>query len=271
MDGRVAVVTGGASGIGEAIARALGQTGAHVVVADRDVDGANRVAQALPRAQAAEVDVRDATHVADFAERVAFEHGGAAILVNNAGVACRGTFAESSLDDLHHVLDVNLWGVLHSTHAFLPQLARQDEAHIVNIASIFGVLPVPGQASYAASKFAVRGFSESLAEELRGGPIGVTTVFPGGIATPIAARARSAALAPPPDALWQTALTFFERRAAPPESVARAVVRAIQHRRERVLVTPEAHIIDLARRVAPQLATRAAAWWSSRDLARRWW
>lgn len=256
LAGRRAVVTGAASGIGRAIAGALAAEGVAVVCVDVD-GGVGEVADALGGV-AERVDMRVAADVEALAERVRLA-GGAQIVVNNAGVACRGAFAESSLEDLHHVLDVNLWGVIHGTHAFLPQLLAADEAHLVNISSVFGLLAVPGQASYCASKFAVRGLTEALALELAGTAVGVTVVHPGGIRTRIAARSRRAMSAPEVDSQHDAAIRWFERSAASPDRVARAVVNAIRNRRLRVLVPAEAVLIDLARRLAPTWANQAAA------------
>ena len=216
---------------------------------------------------AAEVRRRGAvatTHVADVASRdrmrtlpdeVARAHDGALhILVNNAGVTVGGTFAEHSLEDWDRVMGVNFWGVVHGVRFFLPHLAAADEAHIVNISSIFGVLGVPAQSSYCASKFAVRGLSESLWEELRHSSVGLTVVHPGAIATNIAAAAKTYH-----PVATERLVSFFAESGLSPETAAARIVDAVRRGRRRVLIGLDAHVGDLVKRLLPTLGNRLVA------------
>src|SRR5688500_7008848 len=194
--GKTAVVTGAASGIGRGIARALARRGADLALADLNEPGLAETATIVSphgvTVSRHELDVADRAAVAAFPDAVEQAHGRADILVNNAGVAVGGTFVEIAEEDFEWLFEINFWGVVRMTRAFLPLLRRSDEAHIVNISSLFGLIAPPGQSAYCASKFAVRGFSESLRRELEaeGAKIAVTTVHPGGVNTMIAENAR---------------------------------------------------------------------------------
>ena len=199
LAGTVAVVTGAASGIGRALALRLAQEGCMLALGDVDAAGLAESAAAIRkigvRVSTHQVDVSDAAAMEAFRDAVLREHERVALLVNNAGVAMIGSAAELSLDDIAWLMGINFWGVVHGVKLFLPVLQQQYDAHIVNLSSIFGIVAPPGQAAYAASKFAVRGFSEALRHELAitGSTVKVSVVHPGGIATPIAANARAAA------------------------------------------------------------------------------
>lgn len=257
ISGQVAVVTGAASGIGAATARALAARGAKLVVVDVAEEALAKVAAEVGAIAAHRVDVSNAAAVADLAERVRREHGGAAILVNNAGVTVVGTFEEHGADDWARVMGVNFAGVLHGCQSFLPQLRAQKRAWIVNISSLFGLVGVPGQTAYCASKYAVRGLSEALHEELRGSSVGLTVVHPGGVRTGIAANARVAVGAPGDEGMGAVR-AFFAKYAVPPERVAEAIVGAVASERHRVLVCPETYALDWMRRLAPGFGNRFA-------------
>src|SRR6266853_1692522 len=190
--GAAAAVTGAASGIGRALALELAARGCDLALADRDEAGLRSVAAEIAKTSARKVtvhrvDVGVAPEIAGFAEAATTAHPGLNIVVNNAGVALLGGFNEIDQAQMDWLMDINFWGVVHSTRAFLPHLARQSEAHIVNLSSIFGIIAPPGQTAYAAAKFAVRGFSESLRHELAmaKSPIRLSVVHPGGVATNI--------------------------------------------------------------------------------------
>jgi NAD(P)-dependent dehydrogenase (short-subunit alcohol dehydrogenase family) len=180
LQGRTAVVTGAASGIGRAIATSLARRGCHLALADIDDDGLQRTAAEISaagvRVSRHHLDVSDAAAVAAFPQRVTAEHAGVDILVNNAGVALGGAFEQVAEADFEWLFAINFWGVVRMTRAFLPLLHKSEEARIVNISSVFGLIAPPGQTAYSASKFAVRGFSESLRHELARTNIGVTVV-----------------------------------------------------------------------------------------------
>src|SRR5437879_2851801 len=176
--GAAAAVTGAASGIGRALALELAARGCDLALADRDEAGLQAVAAEIAKTHSQKitmhrVDVGDPRQIEAFAQAAISGHPGLNIVVNNAGVALLGQFSEIDQAQMDWLMNINFWGVVHSTRAFLPHLARQSEAHIVNLSSIFGIIAPPGQTAYAAAKFAVRGFSESLRHELQtaGSPI----------------------------------------------------------------------------------------------------
>lgn len=191
---RTAVVTGAARGIGSAIAVPLARRKCHLALADLDEAGMARTAELAEahgvRVSRHRLDVADAEAVAAFPGVVQANHAGVDLLVNNAGVAVGGTFEQISETDFEWLFGINFWGVVRMTRAFLPLLKASDDARVVNLSSVFGLIAPPGQTAYAASKFAVRGFSGSLRHELKGSRVGVTVVHPGGVATSIAQRAR---------------------------------------------------------------------------------
>lgn len=255
LQDRVAVVTGANGGIGAATCLALAEAGAHIALVDIRTDGMaetlDRIHQHGRTTSVHELDVRDRTGLAALPGAVVAAHGAVHVLVNNAGVTATSAFAEQSEEDFDWVMDINLGGVVRGTRAFLPHLIRADEAHIVNISSIFGVVGVPAQVAYCTSKFAVRGFTEALAEELRGTPIGTTVVHPGGINTGIIANSRT----DHPEERDQLA-AFFQKATIPADVVGDRIVQAILRGRERVVVAPEAHVFDVLKRLMPTWGNR---------------
>ena len=195
LEGRTAVITGAASGIGRAIAVSLAHRRCHLALADIDEAGMQGTADLVRdygvRVTRHRLDVADRAAVADFPDLVAAEHPGVDVLVNNAGVAVGGTFEQVSEEDFEWLFETNFWGVVRMTRAFLPLLHASGDARIVNLSSVFGLVASPEQVAYAASKFAVRGFSEALRHELEGSGVGVTVVHPGGVATSISEKARA--------------------------------------------------------------------------------
>jgi NAD(P)-dependent dehydrogenase (short-subunit alcohol dehydrogenase family) len=259
---RVAVVTGAGSGIGRATALLLAAKGCRLALADVNVEGLEETAR-LARERGAvastqRVDVSDRTQVEAFAAEVVHTHGAVHVLINNAGVAVNAKFVDHSLEDFEWLMGVNFWGVVYGCKFFLPHLLKADEGHIVNISSLFGLVGVPQQSSYCASKFAVRGFTESLRSELIGSRVGVTTVHPGGIATNIAAASRVSG-DDRVQASHQRAVKMF-RKMMPPEQAAEQIVRGITAKRARVLITRESHLLDLAKRLAPTASNRIIDW-----------
>ncbi len=262
--GRVAAVTGAGSGIGRALAGELAGRGAHLALADIDPDGmAETVAVcegAGVKVTTCELDVADRDAVFAWADRVVEEHGKVNLIFNNAGVALGATVDEVDYRDFEWLMEINFWGVVHGTKAFLPHLKAAGEGHIVNLSSVFGLLSVPTQSAYNAAKFGVRGFTDALRMELEIEPCGVsaTTVHPGGIKTNIANRARlSDNLAALGDGRADGPGDFGKALRMPPEKAARLILRAVTRNRRRALIGADAWALDLLSRLPAGLTQRA--------------
>ncbi|WP_067495232.1 SDR family oxidoreductase [Actinoplanes sp. TFC3] len=253
--GRTCVITGAASGIGAALALDLARRRAVLVLVDRDAEGLAKVAGQAREAGARDVstevvDLGDGGDRLDLAALVQERHGGADLLVNNAGVALSGTFEQVSLADFDWLMEINLNAVVRTTKAFLPQLLARPGSHVVNLSSLFGLVAPPAQVAYATSKFGVRGFSEALRHELTG-RVGVTVVHPGGVRTNIALHARLSG--PDLDGKQAAQARSFSEKALtmPPEEAARQIVAAIQARKPRLVISTAAKAADLLARVTP--------------------
>lgn len=253
--GRVAAVTGAASGIGRALAVELAGRGTHLALSDVDVDGLEATAATCRgrgvRVTAERVDVADREAVHAWADRVAEEHGAVHLVVNNAGVALGATIESMSYEDFHWLMDINFWGVVHGTKAFLPHLRAADSGHIVNVSSVFGLVSIPSQSAYNSAKFGVRGFTDALRIELEidGGTVSCTTVHPGGVKTNIARNARvDASVAALSEGRDHG--DAFERIArTTPERAAQQILLAVERNRRRVLVGPDAKVFDAVSRL----------------------
>lgn len=256
LEGKVAVVTGAGHGIGRETALALGEKGCRLAVCDNDEGALEAVRHELVERGATVsahlVDVSSREQMQRFADVVVETHGAAHVLVNNAGVTVYASFEEHSVEDLEWILGVNLWGVLYGCKFFLPHLKSAGEGHIVNLSSVFGIIAPPLQTSYVASKFAVRGFSESLRTELASSNIGVTSVHPGAIKTNIIQNARL--VTDTHTALRDSTQRLFDRLGTSPDVVAARVVKAIEYNSPRVLITREAHVADALKRLMPATA-----------------
>lgn len=259
LQDRVAVVTGGGSGIGRATCERLAREGCDVAVVDLNAASAEETA-GLVRAHGRRASVHVA-NVADKARMTALpaevmaEHGRVEILVNNAGVTVARTFEEHTLEDLEWIVGINFWGVVYGCKLFLPLLRAADEAHIVNISSMAGLLGLPMQSSYCATKFAVRGFTESLAAELSSSPVGVTAIFPGSIRTQVLRSSRHTG-----DGSIDRLADLLERHARPPSVVAGRIVKAIRKRQSEVVIGAEAHLSDWLQRASPAAASSILSW-----------
>lgn len=250
--GTVAAVTGAGSGIGRALALSLGGRGCALALADINAAKLSETAALASKTEASKVttsivDVADWAAVSRYASDVESWHGGAHLLINNAGVALGGFFEEVSLEDFAWLMGANFWGVVYGVKAFLPQLRRQTAAHIVNVSSVFGLAGPPGQTAYASSKFAVRGFTESLRAELQGTPISVSCVHPGGVRTNIAVNARASMTDPvrleAGRKRWEKLLKM------PPEEAAAAIIRGIERDSARILIGNDARLLDALARL----------------------
>ncbi|MDP9134792.1 MAG: SDR family NAD(P)-dependent oxidoreductase [Actinomycetota bacterium] len=266
LTGKVACVTGAASGIGRATALELARRGCDLAICDLDEGGLAETAEGSSalgrRVHSARVDVADLEQMKRFADAALGALGRIDIVVNNAGIAVGGAFVDVPLHEFAKVMGVNLMGVVHGCHVFLPRMLEQETGgHIVNIASMAGYIAGPGSTSYTASKFAVIGFSESLRAELREHGIGVTAVCPGIIDTPIVRTSRAYGAAATPE-YRERGARLFERRNYGPDRVARAILKAIARNRAVAPVTPEAWIGYWIKRLFPgliALAGRASA------------
>lgn len=254
LRGSAVVITGAASGIGAALALCLAGRGAHLALADRDAAGLD-----LTAAKAREAGVHVSTHVLDLTDRPALEalpgavlaaHGRVNVLVNNAGVALGGNFSHLAIDDMEWLFAVNFWAPVRLTRAFMAALSRESAAHIVNVSSMFGLIAPPGQAAYAAAKFALRGFSEALRHELEGSTVSLTVVHPGGVRTNIANNARPPAGADPVQVRARAA-AFNKLLRTPPERAAELIAQAIEARSKRLLIGQDAKVASLVQRAFP--------------------
>ncbi len=258
IENAVVVVTGAGSGIGRAIALHAADAGALLALTDIREDALSRVADEAERRGARCIektaDVSDFAQVEAFAEHTRDSFGRADIVVNNAGVNVYGAFEETSLEDMRWILGINYWGVVHGCKSFLPLLRRSDRGHIVNISSMAGMIGIPNQTSYSAGKFAVRGFSAGLRAELAASGIGVSTIMPGAIRTPLMSRARSTN-----QSATDRMAKLMMRFAPPAERVAERVFDAVEKNTAEVCICAESHATRVVQSIAPGLARGALA------------
>jgi NAD(P)-dependent dehydrogenase (short-subunit alcohol dehydrogenase family) len=245
---KVVVITGAASGIGRALALDVARRGARVAISDIDEPGLAETLDLVEEAGAREVrndrlDVADRAAFAAYADAVAGHFGRVDVVVNNAGVALVGDVEDLDYADMDWIMGINFWGVVHGTKEFLPHLVASGDGHLVNMSSLFGLVSIPSQSMYNAAKYAVRGFSEALREEIlmAGHPVGVTVVHPGGIKTAIVRNARTSDREDHP----RLARHFDERLASmEPEEAARIIVeKGVLGGRARLLVGRDAHVL----------------------------
>jgi NADP-dependent 3-hydroxy acid dehydrogenase YdfG len=250
--GKVAVVTGAGSGIGQALALELARSGAKVAISDIDTDGLAVTEQQLKAigapVKADRLDVTEREAFELYADAVVEHFGKVNQIYNNAGIAFAGDIEVSQFKDIEKVMDVDFWGVVNGTKVFLPHLIASGDGHIINVSSVFGLFSVPGQAAYNAAKFAVRGFTEALRQEMlvAGHPDADTTVHPGGIKTNIV-RNMTAVDSVDKDGLSQA----FDKKLAntSPQKAARIIMDGVRKKRARVLVGPDAKALDLIVRI----------------------
>ena len=256
--GKVAAITGAGSGIGRALAVDLARRGCHLALSDVNETGlAETVGQCEGRGikvTSRRLDVADRAAFEAWAEEVVAEHGTVNLIFNNAGVALGATVADMRIEDFEWLMGINFWGVVYGCKFFLPQLLEADEAHIVNISSVFGLFSVPSQSAYNSAKFAVRGFTDALRMELEieGAPVSATTIHPGGIRTNIARDARmdeSAAAFGDGGSGEDMAAEFEKVLRTSPEKAARQILKAVQRNRRRALIGPDAKALDLISRL----------------------
>lgn len=251
---KVALITGAGSGIGRGLAQSLARRGCHLALADINAAGLEETAQLLTnsgvRISQLLLDVASREQVAALPEKVLLQHGRLDALFNNAGIAIGGTFEQTTEADFDALMEINFHGLVRMTRAFLPLLRTRDEACIVNLSSLFGLIAPVGQTAYSASKFAVRGFSNALRHELAGSRIRITVAHPGGVATAIAKNARVSDLVPKEDWSKQRALADKLLRMSP-EQAAEIIVGAAQKGKARVIVGNDAKFGAMLERLMP--------------------
>jgi short-subunit dehydrogenase len=259
LKNKVAAITGAGSGIGQALAVNLAKEGSHLALSDVDKKG---LADTLKLLKAYSVkithqtlDVSDKDAVFAWADQVVKDHGKVNMIFNNAGVALSGTVESLSIDDYKWIMDINFWGVIYGTKAFLPHLEQSGEGHIINISSVFGLTSQPLMSGYNASKFAVRGFTESLRQdlELTGSNVTTTCIHPGGIKTNIAKSARMSKSVASVTGIKEanTSASFEKFFIHTPESAAKTILKGVKENARRVLIGADAKVLDGMARVLP--------------------
>ena len=258
ISGSAAAVTGAASGIGRALALELARRGCDLALADRDEAGLQQLAAEIGRDPARKVsvhrlDVGEPGQIQDFAQAAVAAHPSLNILINNAGVALLGTFAEVEQAQMEWLININFWGVVHGTRAFLPHLSSQRAAHIVNLSSIFGIIAPPGQTAYCAAKFAVRGFSESLRHELAmaNSPVKLSVVHPGGVSTNIVRNMRTGTGVSDNARRAESIDRFDAMAKTTPAAAALRIIEGIEKNQPRILIGNDAWFMDLLQRFRP--------------------
>lgn len=254
LAGQPVMITGAASGIGRGLAKRLSRLGSPVAIADVDKAGLKETEAALSgRVLTRILDVRDAEDVGRFADEVRdWLKAPLAAVFNNAGVAVTSSVLDAAPEDDNWLWDINFHGVVNGTRAFLPILVEQDSGAIVNTSSVFGLVGMPYQSAYCAAKFAVRGFTDSLRQELRGTGVRAVTVHPGGITTNIARNAR---MRKDPEGLGRTkeqmAAQFEAMTMTTPDKAAEIIHKGLERGKSRILVGPDAYLFDALARIAP--------------------
>jgi NADP-dependent 3-hydroxy acid dehydrogenase YdfG len=269
LDDKVVAITGAGSGIGRALSLLAARSGALLAISDWNEQSLAESVDLLKAAGVRElrsdvVDVSDRAAVGAWATAVVEQFGRVNMLVNNAGVTVTGDFEEMSYEDFDWIVGVNFDGVVNGTKEFLPHLIASGDGHLINLSSLFGLISMPGQTAYNATKYAVRGFTEALREEMliNGHPVGVTCVHPGGIKTGIARNGRKTASE---DA--SVIDSYFDEKLArmTPEKAAQIIIKGALKGKARVLVGIDAHAMhhlakltgsryqDLVARVAPKV------------------
>lgn len=258
LKNKVAAITGAGSGMGRELAIALAKEGCHVAISDINADNLKATADLLTaypiKVTTTTLDISDEKAVFAWADEVVAQQGKVNLIFNNAGVALGATVDDIKLKDFEWIMGINFWGVVYGTKAFLPYLKQAGEGHIVNVSSLFGLLAQPSQSAYNASKFAVRGFTESLRQELDIEQCGVscTCVHPGGVRTNIANNARMSDTGKTLGVENETAKANFNKLLHfPADKAARLMIEAVKADKPRLLIGADAHALDIVERIAP--------------------
>ncbi len=258
FSGKVAAITGSGSGIGQATAIALAKEGCHLAISDISRESLDNTIELLAgypvNISTHVVDVSDREAVYKYAEDTVTTHGKVNLIMNNAGVGLGETVDNMSYENFEWLMNINFWGVVYGTKAFLPHLKQAGEGHIINISSVFGIISVPTQSAYNAAKFAVRGFTESLREELdiAGDPVSATCVHPGGVKTNIARNSRMGDMGSMSIGDKEDVANMFEKIAmTTPEAAAKTILKGVRKNQRRILVGGDAIMLDTTQRLIP--------------------
>lgn len=258
FSGKVAAITGSGSGIGQATAIALAKEGCHLAISDISRESLDNTIELLAgypvNISTHVVDVSDREAVYKYAEDTVATHGKVNLIMNNAGVGLGETVDNMSYENFEWLMNINFWGVVYGTKAFLPHLKQAGEGHIINISSVFGIISVPTQSAYNAAKFAVRGFTESLREELdiAGDPVSATCVHPGGVKTNIARNSRMGDMGSMSIGDKEDVANMFEKIAmTTPETAAKTILKGVRKNQRRILVGGDAIMLDTTQRLIP--------------------
>ena len=252
FDNKVAVVTGAGSGIGRALALDLAHRGARLALSDIDGEALTETVVLCEkigaRTASYQLDVSDRAAMYFHADAVVSEFGRVNLVVNNAGVALGADVLDMTWDDFEWVMNIDFWGVVNGSKAFLPALIESGDGHLVNVSSVFGLMGIPGQSAYNSAKFAVRGFTEALRQEMKVArhPVGVSCVHPGGIKTNIVANARGMADLGDHDAVVRR---FEQIAVTSPTRAAKVILGGVERNKPRILIGPDARLFDLIPRV----------------------
>ena len=252
---KTAFITGAASGIGRALAIELAKVDCHLALSDINMDGLKETQELIVNPEINvrlyKLDVADRKAYYEISEKVIDDFNGIQIVINNAGVALNGTVETISYENFEWIMGINFWGMVYGTKAFLPHLLAQEESWLVNISSIFGIIGVPSQSTYNASKFAIRGFTESLRQEVHGSSLSVSCVHPGGVKTNIA---RSGRLEPvfATESDRQTIIDRFDKVArTSPEKAAKTILNGMRRKKKRIMVGVDSKLLALMARLFP--------------------
>lgn len=258
FNNKVAAITGAGSGIGQQLAVLLAQQGCHLSLSDVNEQGLAATVELLKphpvRVTSKRLDVSDRIAMKAWAEETVQNHGSVNMIFNNAGVALASTVEGASYEELEWIVNINFWGVVYGTKEFLPYIKQTQSGHIINISSLFGLTAQPSQAAYNATKFAVRGFTESLRQELDMENCGVSAlcVHPGGIRTNIARSARSNDSLKSLGMNTEKSIASFDKvLRTPPEVAAQQILNAVIKDKRRLLIGSDAKAIDLIQRILP--------------------
>jgi NAD(P)-dependent dehydrogenase (short-subunit alcohol dehydrogenase family) len=257
LKGKIAVVTGAASGIGRELAIGLAREGCGLALADVDINGLKET-ESLVRSEGGKavisrVDVSKKKEMYSFAEQIIKVYGEVDIVINNAGVVFTSTIEDLSYKDFERVMNINFWGAVYGTKAFLGYLKKQKSSHIVNISSVYGLWALQTQAAYNASKFAVRGFTEALMQEMQGTGVSVSCVFPGGVKTNLVRNSDSQLFDFDAGRKEKFVNKFDSAAMTTPQQAARVIISGIKKKKKRIRIGPDAFLFDITQRIFPTL------------------